>query len=217
MSARHVLFDLVSRGIEFELCSDGRIKVVPFNQLSDTEVAKLRSNRTLIASALRGAEIGWMDLEECAALIAEEQANMHAAVNMARAYQQEIGPPDAVVDRWRYLFAKARTRERLGQEVKNYATAILETRWPATAADLGWSERELWGISPTTRHRGDCLQLRTRGTDRVDAHGLFTGIAVSPFGITIETIDHDFARLRTSTGAVLTHPRKRWCHYAVPA
>lgn len=88
----------------------------------------------------------------------------------------------------------------LGDKIARIALEFLDTEHARQAADLGWSELQLFGL-----HSGD-LKIATL---RSDAKGLVPFIALALHTYAIVAIEGDRALVQTSGGAMQTWPRRR--------
>ncbi len=213
MNATALCLSLMNRGVSFDLRDDEHVTVRPADICTVDELASLRRHKPDLIELLRKYEKHWSDIEDWAGMIG---AGVARGWSMVGAYEECIGGPDVLLGRWRHMFAKCQSTTALGDRVLEVADRLLsETDWPATGAMLGWSERELWGISPSAMHRNPSA---TSGYDRVDALGLFTAVALSSFNLNIEHMDADSATfVVTESDSRLSHPRRRWCSASVPS
>ena len=127
--------------------------------------------------------------------VSERQARLTAVKEVGAGIEHLAGQQIAY---WRYkLGTVQRSHGCWFSSLVSSFHQMLDEDWMLTAASLGWSEVELFGL-----HRG-------APKIRVEAQGLATSISVSNFKapVTVACVLEDHAIVRTGTGAQLTHQR----------
>jgi hypothetical protein len=205
--------EIITRGVAFKVKGPANVSVCPADRCTETEIDFLRVHKLELIDLIRQYEQPWSDIEERAAMIG---AGSSSGWCMAGAYEHCLGDVEQVVARWRHLFSRCEPQSSFGELLRDGSEFLLaETHWPEMAANLGWSERELWGISPTAEHMSTRAQT---GYDGVDCHGLFTAMALSSFHLEIENLTPHMATLVSGqSGSQLTHPRRRWWTASIPS
>ena len=201
MSARHLLRELRTKGIAYRLGSaPDKLWLGPREKVAPDLLHHVLAHKEDILTILRSEQFDWTDLEERAAQIGCDRPR-----SMTLAYEAVIGTPDDVVNRWNYLISRMKPQTELSDWLKDEAMTFLTTKWPTAAAEIGWSEVEVWGVHP--------LSARTR----IDCHGLFMTAASWPDrSIQIAQLNQGHAVLTTKQNPEIAVPRTIFASEAIP-